>query len=83
MKNTKRLYTERINKVVEHVNTHLHEPLSLQMLADIACFSSFHFHKIFVAITGETVNAFTNRLRLEKLSLFRKYPFALPSPLCG
>lgn len=73
MKNTKRLYTERINKVVEHVNTHLHEPLSLQMLADIACFSSFHFHKIFVAITGETVNAFTNRLRLEKSARLLKY----------
>jgi AraC family transcriptional regulator len=55
------------------VQNNLHESQSLDELAQVACFSSFHFHRIFTAITGETVNFFTNRLRLEKAARLLKY----------
>jgi AraC family transcriptional regulator len=67
------IYTERIDRVTDYVHHHLDESPSLTELARIACFSSFHFHRIFTAVTGESVNFFTNRLRLEKAARLLKY----------
>ncbi|MBU0552444.1 AraC family transcriptional regulator [Myxococcota bacterium] len=59
-------YRERINRVIFHIEAHLDEPLMLVTLAQIACFSPFHFHRIFAAFTGETLAGFIRRLRLER-----------------
>jgi AraC family transcriptional regulator len=56
------LYRSRINQVIDHVNNNLDRSISLDELASVAFFSPFHFHRIFVAVTGETVNNFTNCL---------------------
>jgi AraC family transcriptional regulator len=63
---TRREYAARINRVVDHIQSHLAEPLDLEYLASIACFSPFHFHRLFHAWMGETLQAFVNRLRLER-----------------
>ena len=39
----------------------------------MACFSEFHFHRIFSAVSGETLNNFTNRLRLEKAARLLRF----------
>lgn len=59
-------YVARINRVMDYIESHLSEELSLEVLAKVACFSSFHFHRIFAAITGETLNSYVRRLRVEK-----------------
>lgn len=66
-------YTWRIDRVVDHLRANLHRPVKLGELADVACLSEFHFHRIFKAISGETVNNFTNRLRLEKATRLLRY----------
>ena len=59
MKRASRLeYARRVNRVVDHVREHLAEELSLAVLARLAAFSPFHFHRIFRAVTGETVFGF-------------------------
>lgn len=63
---TTRDYRERVNRVIFHVERHLGEPLHLEELARVACFSPFHFHRIFAAFTGEPLAAFIRRLRLER-----------------
>lgn len=63
---TRSAYAARINRVVDHVQAHLDEPLNLEKLAHLACFSPFHFHRIFQAWTGETLQVFVHRLRLER-----------------
>ncbi len=60
------IYTQRINRAMDYIEQHICEELSLAQIAEAACFSPFHFHRIFKALTGETVNQFTNRLRVEK-----------------
>ncbi|NNF00977.1 MAG: AraC family transcriptional regulator [Pyrinomonadaceae bacterium] len=70
---SKSIYTERIDRVTDYMRSHLDRSSSLDELAGVAYLSSFHFHRIFTAITGETVNAFTNRLRLEKAARLLKY----------
>lgn len=59
-------YTARINRVLDHIEAHLDEPLQLTELARVAAFSPFHFHRLFSAHTGETLQRFVQRLRLER-----------------
>lgn len=59
-------YVARINRVLDFVEAHLDEELSLERLAGVACFSPFHFHRIFNAMMGETLQRFIQRLRLER-----------------
>jgi AraC family transcriptional regulator len=59
-------YAQRVNRVIDHVRAHLSEELSLAAIAQIAAFSPFHFHRVFRAITGETLFGFIQRLRIEK-----------------
>lgn len=58
-------YVQRINRVLDHIGAHLAEPLDLQTLAGVAHFSPWHFHRIFQALTGETLADCVRRLRLE------------------
>lgn len=59
-------YVARINRVIDHIERNLGEPLSLAALADVACLSRFHFHRIFGALMGETLHQFVQRLRVER-----------------
>jgi AraC family transcriptional regulator len=63
---TRREYAARMNRVVDHIQAHLADPLDLERLAAVACFSPFHFHRLFRAWMGETLQAFVHRLRLER-----------------
>jgi AraC family transcriptional regulator len=63
---TRREYAARMNRVIDHIQKHLNDQLNLEHLAAIACFSPFHFHRLFRAWTGETLQAFVHRLRLER-----------------
>jgi hypothetical protein len=38
-------YTARINRVIDYVEGHVDDDLSLEVLAGVACFSRFHFHR--------------------------------------
>ncbi len=58
-------YRARIDRVIAHIDGHLGEDLSLAQLAQIACFSEYHFHRLFRGIVGETLNEFVQRRRLE------------------
>lgn len=45
-------YQKQLNKVIEFIGKHLDENLTLSQLSDIACFSKYHFHRLFTAYTG-------------------------------
>lgn len=59
-------YAARINRVLDYIQANLAGDLSLGTLAGVACFSPFHFHRIFRALVGETSQEFIRRLRLER-----------------
>jgi AraC family transcriptional regulator len=63
---TRREYAARMNRVLDYIERHLPDPLDLEHLAGVACFSPFHFHRLFRAWMGETLQAFVHRLRLER-----------------
>ena len=51
-------YVDRINRAIDHVTRNLGEPLDLDAVAKVACFSPHHFHRIFRALVGETLGSF-------------------------
>ncbi len=59
-------YLARIHRVMDYIEKHLDHPLTLDELARIACFSPFHFHRVFTACAGESLYRFILRLRLER-----------------
>lgn len=59
-------YKARINRVIDHIEHHIGDELTLEGLARIAAFSPFHFHRIFRAMVGEPLYRFIQRIRLEK-----------------
>jgi AraC family transcriptional regulator len=68
-----REYSQRINRVIDYLRGNLDRQVKLEELAKVACFSEFHFHRIFGAVAGETLNQFTSRLRLEKAARLLRY----------
>lgn len=63
---SKQEYTARINRVMDYIRLNLDKPIDLDVLAYIASFSPYHFHRIFTAMVGETPNNFVSRIKLEK-----------------
>ena len=55
-----------MNKILDHIQTHLDEELTLPGLARVARFSPFHFHHVFRGMVGEGLAAYIRQLRLER-----------------
>ncbi len=68
-KHTIQDYHARITRVVDYVYDHLDEDLSSTKLAEIACFSEYHWHRIYRSISGETIAQTIRRLRLHRASV--------------
>jgi AraC family transcriptional regulator len=66
MSRKRREYERRVNRVVDYIEKYPEAELSLEGLARIASFSPYHFHRVFKAVTGETLFGFSQRLRIEK-----------------
>ena len=59
-------YIKRILKVLIYIEKHIDEEMTLEELAKIACYSPYHFHRIFQAVVEETVCQYVKRLKMEK-----------------
>lgn len=64
--NTRNSYAARIGRVVDYLHDHIEEELNLDLLADIAAMSRWHWHRVYTAMQGETVVATVRRLRLSR-----------------
>jgi len=65
-KNTENRYIERINHALRFIEANLGRSIGLKEIAETSSFSIYHFHRIFLALMGETVNDYVNRKRLER-----------------
>jgi AraC family transcriptional regulator len=62
-------YAGRVQRVVDYLAEHLDEGLDLEALARVACFSPYHFHRVYRALLGETVSDTVRRLRLQRAAI--------------
>lgn len=59
------LHQDTIEQVIQTMRTHLHSPLSLEDMADIACLSPYYFSRVFHQIVGIPPGEFLATLRLD------------------
>ena len=59
-------YEPRMQRVIAHVHDHLDETLDLNALAELACLSPHHWHRVYHAMYGETLAHTVKRLRLHR-----------------
>ncbi len=59
-------YQDRFLKVLQYIDLHVDEVLTLEKLSNVAHLSRFHFHRQFSAYMGLTVSSYIRRLRLKR-----------------
>lgn len=61
-------YHRRMQRVLDHIESHLDEDLTLDRLSRIAAFSKHHFHRQFSALVGLSVHRYVQLARLKRAS---------------
>jgi AraC family transcriptional regulator len=62
-------YAMRLERVFRWLADHMDDTLDLNQLADVACMSPYHFHRIYHAMQGETAAETVRRLRLHRAAV--------------
>jgi AraC family transcriptional regulator len=62
-------YAERLERVFRWLADHLDDTLDLARLAEVACLSPYHFHRVYRAMQGETAGDTVRRLRLHRAAV--------------
>src|SRR5213083_3033937 len=57
--------TQAVERVIQTMHTHLHEVLTLEDLASVACLSPSHFHRVFRRLIGIPPGEFLSALRFQ------------------
>lgn len=66
---TQKSYLTRLVNVLNYIQQNLDSELTLEELAEQACLSRYHFHRIFSGMLGESVKELVRRLRLERAAI--------------
>jgi len=61
-------YAARLGRVLDYIEAHLDESLSVEQLSQVANFSKFHFHRQFAEFVGTSVGRYVLLLRLRRAS---------------
>lgn len=59
-------YLVSVNKALQFIEVSLDQDITLEAVSAVACYSPFHFHRIFKTVTNETLNGYISRKRIEK-----------------
>lgn len=59
-------YHQQLDEVTAYIYEHLDDDLDLEILAEVARFSPYHWHRVYRAVRGETAAQAVQRLRLER-----------------
>ena len=73
----------RIHRVIEFIDDNLDEEHSLDQLAEIACISPFHFHRVYSRIVGRSPVATIRHLRLQRAAVALNHDGKTPRELAS
>ncbi len=63
---TEKAHQKSLNRAIDYINANLKAPIPLETLAKVSNISKYHFHRIFKAHIGESVQSYISRIRLER-----------------
>jgi AraC family transcriptional regulator len=66
LKTTEQSYRLRLDRVTAFLHANLETDIGIDALSEVACLSSYHWHRIYTAMSGETVATTLRRLRLQR-----------------
>ena len=66
-------YHEKLIEVAIFIQNNLSGDLRVDRLAELACLSRFHFHRIFIQYYGENIHEYIKRLRLERAAFMLQH----------
>ena len=61
-------HEKRLLRVLDHIHDNAGGDLSLDALSEVAAMSRFHWHRVFRAMTGETLAQAVRRIRMQRAS---------------
>ncbi|MCM2458969.1 AraC family transcriptional regulator [Pseudomonas sp. CG7] len=68
MTDTQKRYRSRMQKVLDYIDLHLDDCLDLDTLSGVAAFSTYHFHRQFMAPFNLPLNRYVQLARLKRAS---------------
>ncbi|MCG8685016.1 MAG: AraC family transcriptional regulator [Desulfobacterales bacterium] len=63
-------HRQRVQRVVIYINENLGAQLRLDHLSEVACFSPFHFLRVFESLMGETPQQYVIRKKMERAGFY-------------
>lgn len=63
---SKQRYEDKIKQVLDYIDQHADQNLSIERLSRISCLSLFHFHRLFSAFTGMSLYQYILFVRLKR-----------------
>jgi len=63
-------HRKRIIKAIRYIDNNLETALNLEKIAAVGMYSPYHFHRIFKLITGETLQSYIIRKKIEKSAFY-------------
>ncbi|APH55491.1 Transcriptional regulator, AraC family [Granulibacter bethesdensis] len=66
-------YHTRMQRVLDYIDHHLDDELSVERLSNVAAFSKYHFHRQFTALFGLSVHDYIQLTRLKRASFRLAY----------
>ncbi|APH60511.1 AraC family transcriptional regulator [Granulibacter bethesdensis] len=66
-------YHSRMQRVLDYIDHHLDDELSVEILSNVAAFSKYHFHRQFTALFGLSVHNYIQLSRLKRASFRLAY----------
>lgn len=61
-------HSEVIRRVLEYIEAHLDQAITVESLSDRFHYSPFYFHRLFSAVAGQTIAAYIRDRRMQKAS---------------
>lgn len=71
-------YAGQINVVVNYIHANMDKCLDVHSLARLTSFSTYHFHRIFSAVMGESLAKYVMRRRLELAAVYLREDASMP-----
>jgi AraC family transcriptional regulator len=62
------IYARRFNRVLDYIDKHLDENLTVEILGNVANFSKFHFHRQFNEYCGVNIGRYIQLMKLKRAS---------------
>ncbi len=59
-------YEQKVTEIMDFIQHHYHEPLTLSVLAKTFALSPFHLSRMFKKITKQKISTYLNQVRVEK-----------------